>query len=113
MGKKLINRLTHNLIYKIVAVFLAIILWLVVVNIDDPIINDTVKNIPITVINEETISDQGKIYTITGETTAYVKVQGSRSYVDDLKTSDFVAVADFSSLLSIANAVSVSVDWEE
>lgn len=112
MKKKLISALTQNMGYKIVAVFLAVILWLVVVNIDDPTIPDTIANIPITVTHEETITEQGKVYTIIGSATAYVKVEGPRSFVDNLTVNDFVAIADFSTL-SIANAVTVKVDWSD
>lgn len=112
MKKNLTKKLTHNLGYKIVAILLAILLWLVVVNIDDPSKTDTIYNIPIEILNAETITDQEKVYTITSSEMAFVKVKGPRSYIDELSAKDFVATADFSTL-SITNAVTVNVEWSE
>ncbi len=112
MKKKLTKKLTNNLVYKIVAVLLAVILWLVVVNIDDPTQTVTIRNIPITILNANSITEQGKVYTITSSETAYVRVKGPRSYIDELKASDFEAIADFNKL-SITNAVTVNVDWSD
>lgn len=112
MEKKVLKKLTHNLGYKIAAILLAVVLWLVVVNIEDPNKTVTIWNIPIELINSETITDQGKVYSITSGSTAYVKVKGPRSYVDKLEADDFIATADFETL-SITNAVTVQVDWSE
>lgn len=112
MKRNLTKKLTHNLGYKIVALLLAVLLWLVVVNIDDPSKTDTIYNIPIEILNADTITDQEKVYTIISSEMAFVKVKGPRSYVDELIADDFVATADFSTL-SITNAVTVNVQWSD
>jgi len=112
MKRNLTKKLTHNLGYKIVAILLAIMLWLVVVNIDDPSKTDTIYNIPIKILNADTITSQGKVYSIISSEMAFVKVKGPRSFVDELKAEDFEATADFTTL-SITNAVTVDVVWSD
>lgn len=112
MKRNLSKKLTHNLGYKIVAILLAIMLWLVVVNIDDPSKTDTIYNIPIKILNADTITSQDKVYTIISSETAFVNVKGPRSYIDKLKAEDFEATADFTTL-SITNAVTVEVQWSD
>ena len=54
------NLFTKNLGLKIVSVLGAFILWLVVVNVDDPIISKTYTGIAVEVLNEDVLTEQGK-----------------------------------------------------
>lgn len=99
---------TVNVGYKIMAVIFAIILWLVVVNIQNPASNRTFTNIPVDIINEESVLDGDNVYTIKSGKTATISVAGTRSVLSNLSASDFEAVADFSAL-SLTNAAPISV----
>ncbi len=57
--KKLKNLLTNNIGLKFLSVLFAMILWLVVVNIDDPDKTSTFTT-NITIANENAIADMGK-----------------------------------------------------
>mgnify|MGYP000042764514 CR=1 FL=1 len=59
MLRKLTKRITNNFGLKILAAVFAIILWMVVVNIEDP---EKTKGftIPVTIENNEYLSDMGK-----------------------------------------------------
>ena len=61
------KKLTHNLGLKIISALFAIILWLIVVNIIDPVEKKTFNNIQVTVENESVIEDQDKVYDITDD----------------------------------------------
>ena len=50
------KRITNNLALKILAFLIAAFLWLVVVNIDDPVDDKTFSNIPVQVTH---VSDRG------------------------------------------------------
>lgn len=102
--------LTNNIGYKILAIIAAIILWMVIVNIQDPMETRTISGIPITIVNDSVITDKDLAYTIESGDTAYVKVKGPRSIVDRLDASDFVATADFTEL-SITYAAPVNVEF--
>lgn len=90
MKKKIFN----NLLLKCVAVVSAIILWLIIVNVDNPTTTKTVYNIPVNLKNTDTLTDAGTAYDIISGETIAVQVKGPRSIVDGLKSSDFVASAD-------------------
>ena len=105
--KKLI---THNLPLKIMSVAFAFILWLVVVNINDPDSVRTIRSIEITILNEEAITGQGQgqVYTIKENKTASITVKGPRSIVDKMTRNDVKAVVDFSEVSSVG-AVPISI----
>ena len=46
------KRITKNLTLKILAFLIAVFLWLIVVNIDDPVDDKTFSNIPVQVTHE-------------------------------------------------------------
>ena len=97
------KKLTNNLFLKILSVIFAFFLWLVVVNIDDPDVTDIIVGIPITIINEEKITEQGQIYHIEFPVnqSGSIIVKGARSIVDKLKPSDIKATVDFSDVSSV------------
>ena len=103
------KKLTNNLGFKIISVILAIMLWLVVLNVSDPEKTTTIVNIPITILNESAITGQEKIYQIIAGKTATVKVTGPRTIIDSLEASSFKATADMADL-SMTNAVEVKVE---
>lgn len=101
--------LTNNILLKILSVLFAIMLWLVVLNIDDPNTTRTINNIEVTIENADAVTGLNKVYNITEGQNASVSVTGPRSIVDKLTSSDFVAVADFTEL-SQTNAVPISIE---
>ena len=63
MAKKLLKTLVNNLGFKILAVALAFILWLVVYNIDDPKKTKTYTT-NVTVENAAVVTDMNKCYEV-------------------------------------------------
>ena len=105
---KLKGYIFNNLILKIASVIFAAVLWLLVINIDDPQVNATIKNVPVTILNETAITDNNEVYDILSGSTIEIKVTGPRTIVDSLKAGDFTATADFKDL-SKTNAVPIDV----
>ena len=98
MLKKFGSVITNNFGLKILAIIFAIIMWLVVVNIDDPKITKTFTT-TVTITNESAISDMGKYYEVVdGKNTVTFAVSAKRSLIEDLSGSDFKAVADMSAI---------------
>ncbi|MCF0143231.1 MAG: hypothetical protein HUJ75_07630, partial [Parasporobacterium sp.] len=107
--KEFLNKwVFNNILYKIIALVAAFVLWLVILNVTDPAINRTIQDIPVTIENEETVLDGTRIYRITQGKDISVTVTGNRSIVSQLKASDFTATANFAEL-SITNAVPINV----
>ena len=53
-------KFTDNLGLKIIAVIFAAFLWLIVVNLDNPVSTQTFSEVPVTIINEDIILSAGE-----------------------------------------------------
>lgn len=95
------EKLLNNAGIKIISVLFAIMLWLLVVNTEDPIVTRDFKDIKVQVINEEEISEIDKVYEIVEGSTVNITVEGRRTVVDQLTSSDFIATADLGKLSDV------------
>ena len=94
--------LTNNLGLKAISILVAMVLWLIVVNIDDPDKTRTFTNIEVQVLNEDAIEDSGKVYNILDNSNMVtVDVTGPRSYLKDLTASDIVRADAIKPLISL------------
>ena len=98
MKLKIKRAFTDNIGLKILACIFAVGLWLVVVNVDNP--NQTrTFSAPVTVINEEVLTEAGRYYTIPdGNNVVKFRVTARRSVIEQLSNSDFTATADMNFL---------------
>lgn len=93
------KRITNNLTLKILAFLIAAFLWLIVVNIDDPVDDKTFSNIPVQVTHEEVITDNNNTYQIVDNTQEInVTITAQRSVLDKIKAEDIVATANMKEL---------------
>ena len=93
------RKLTNNLSLKILAFLIASCMWLLVVNIDDPVTEETYSGIPVEVIHEEVVTDQNSTYQIVDDTNEVsVTVTAKRSVLNKIKSEDIKAVADMREL---------------
>ena len=98
MKNKLIKAVVNNIGLKLLAVLFAIILWLVVVNVDNPSQSKSFT-VTVQVINENVLLEQGKYYTIPDNAnTVTFRVTARRSIMEQLTASDFTATADLNNL---------------
>lgn len=112
MAKKILKTLVNNLGFKILAVVLAFILWLVVYNIDDP--NKTVRfTTNVMVENESAITDMNKCYEVlNGTNTITFSVTAKRSVINKLEDTDFIATADMNRMIMNSDNKSAKVPIE-
>ena len=86
--------LTSNLGLKVLALFFAIVLWLVVVNVENPTRTKTFTA-KVQVLNGSALTDEGKYYTVKDDDyTISFRVTAKRSVMDKLTNDDFSATAD-------------------
>ncbi|SFQ29875.1 YbbR domain-containing protein [Lachnospiraceae bacterium XBB1006] len=98
MARKLVKMVTNNFILKLIAVLLAVVLWLVVVNIDNPQTTMTFTSTA-NIINESIITDNGKVYEVLDNSnTIKFSVTGPRTIVEGMSASDFSVVADMNKI---------------
>ena len=97
------NKLTRNWGLKIASFLSAAVLWLVVTNINDPIMTYRVTDVPVTIKNANLITDRGQVYEVLDGTDMIdvVTVSAPRSIIDSLDRSNIVAVADINDLTSV------------
>ncbi len=98
----------NNFALKILAVAVAILVWVVVVNLEDPYASKNFRNITVNIINEEAIVSLDKVYEVQSGGVINVKASARQSVLAKLNASDIVAEADLSSL-SLTNAVSIKL----
>ena len=96
------NLFTKNPGLKIISVLAAFFLWLVVVNVDDPIISKTYTGVPVEILNEEVLTDQGKCYEVLNDSANInVVVTAHRSVLDGMSKDYIKATADLKMLTSL------------
>ena len=95
---------------KVLAVFISVMLWLVVINVSDPVSNNTYSGIPIQTVNTDAITSQGKVFEIVGDKEVAVTVYAKRSVLDSLSSDNFKAVIDLSEYSPETGALPVVVE---
>ncbi len=93
---------------KILSVLLAALLWLVITNVDDPVIPKPFNNVLVTILNEDVINTSDQIYEILEGETVSFRVAARRSIADNLTSSDFNVTADFAKMLE-GNTVLIDI----
>lgn len=91
----------NNLGLKVLSIILAAILWIVITNIDDPIGSKDFDDMSVEILNEDVITDLGKVYDIIQGETIDFTIEARRSIRENLKRSDFVVQADFTELSDV------------
>lgn len=104
-----ISKITENWGLKLLAVAISFALWLVVVNIDDPVISYTHSGIKVEVVNGDSLTSKGKVYEILNNTdTISVTLIGKRSIIESIGKDDIKAVADIQDI-TLMNTVAIKV----
>ena len=121
MGHKIMHALFNNLGLKIVSLVIAFVIWLLVSNADNPTRTILYSNVPITIVNQDSVADIGKVVEPEGSGTVTLRVTDRRSVLQTLARngSDFYVEADMENINSM-NSVPLtvtcsnsSVSWDE
>lgn len=103
-------KLTDNLFLKILSVFVAIVLWLVIVNINDAR-GTAVYFKEVNLLNTEIITENGKVFRVEeGANLVKITVHERQSVLRELKASDFILTADMEKNLKYDSLVGISVE---
>lgn len=102
------ERLINNLGLKILSVFLAFIIWLVVVNVSNPLVESR-REIALEIENEQVLTAAKRAYDVGKSTvTVTFDVHARDSY--RVQASDFRAYIDLSELYDVTGSVPVKVE---
>ena len=105
------EKFLNNIPLKIMSVAVAIVVWLLVVNIDDPIQTRLISDVKVQVLNEAYVESGGQMCLIEeGQDSITVQVTGNRKTLENLTAADIVATADMKQMIDLdTNPVMVPI----
>lgn len=93
----------------IISLILAITIWFYVVGEMNPTTNKTYRNIPITLINTQTLEKDGLAVVSTSDSEMSITITGKRSAVNDVRTADITATVDVSEAAEGDNQLRINI----
>lgn len=103
------ERLTNNLGLKILAVVLAVFMWLIMVNVSNPLMTET-RTVAVEIINEDILEKSNLTYELQGKNTVTVSYDVRVRDQYRVTASDFYAYADLSQLYDVTGSIPVQVE---
>ena len=100
----------NNIGLKILALLIAVIVWWVVMNIDDPLVKKTINGVSVELRNDDDLIDNGYIYEVESGNVIAITVWAPESVAKELKSSDFIAYADLSQLSPLTDTANITVE---
>lgn len=100
----------NNIGLKILALLIAVIVWWVVMNIDDPLVKKTINGVSVELRNDDNLIDKGYIYEVESGNVIAITVWAPESVAKELKSSDFIAYADLSQLSPLTDTANITVE---
>lgn len=76
------------------SIVIAFVLWIIINGLIDPVTTVTIDDVPVGLLNEDTLASAGKLIEIESGKLVKVKVRAKRSIAENLTATDFKAVAD-------------------
>ena len=91
------HRIANNWGLKLGSLIFAFFLWIIVTNMNDPVISYKINNVKVRFTNTNVITDEGETYVVLDDTDVIdtVTITAPRSIIDSLSEDNVVAVADF------------------
>ena len=93
-------KILNNIGLKIFALAFAFILWLLVTNYNDPVIETRIYDVPVQLLHTDLILGSNRLYSVmdNSDVISMVSISGSRSVMDMVRTEDVTATADVANM---------------
>ena len=106
--KKIKDWLLKDLWLKVVSIFLAVVIWFVWIQIENPTIPKDFSNIKVTITNQEELDPDKKVWEVLDNTdNIKVTVKAPKTVINSLTASDIIAEADASKMVD--NEIPISL----
>lgn len=104
MGRKIRKALLGNLWLKLLSVLIAIGIWVVVSDANNPTRTVLFTNVPITIVNQDAVAEIGKVIEAQGSGTVTLRVTEKTSVLEKLNRtgSDFYVEADMNNITEMS-----------
>lgn len=106
---KIKDLIFKNFALKILAIVIAVVLWIVIVNVDNPSQRKTISGITVNLLNGDVLTDMDYIYQVNSGSVISIVVKAPQTIVEELKASDFNAYADLSERSADSDRVPIHV----
>lgn len=110
---KIKDFILHNLWLKILSVILAVFIWIVIVNVDNPRRTRTITGIEVVLLNESSLTEKGYTYAVQSGSTVSITIKAPSSVAESLEASDFYAYADLSETSLVSDSAEIKVRCEK
>ena len=101
MRSRFLNKLKENLGLKLLSILIAVVIWYVVVDINDPVETQS-YSVKITVENDSYISNGKQVYHIDDSyKTVTVYLKGNRSVLKEVSAEDITVTADLTQIVDM------------
>ena len=94
----------------IISIIGAILLWLYVINIANPTVTTTVRDVPVTIGGEATLIERGRALAQTVSYSTNVTVSGPRNQINKIKAEDISLIANVAYLSTGKQAVEIKAE---
>ena len=105
MKEKLIN----NLGLKILSVVIAVFMWLIMVNVSNPLVSDS-QEVTVEMINAEVLEKSNLTYEIIGKKTVTISYEVRIRDRYKISASDFYVYADLAEMYDVTGSVPVKIE---
>lgn len=92
------HKLTRNLGLRLLSLVVAFLIWLLVVNIDDPTDSYLFRDIKIQTVNADSVAEIDKTFELVSDDSVVIKVTERKSVLDRLSKDSFTVIADMESI---------------
>ncbi len=103
------DHIFHNIWLKVISIVAAFILWLLVINLTDPVQPQTYRNIQVKLLNTDAVTSQGKTFRVVNgtDTVSSVVIKAPRSIIQQMGADYITATADFNKLSADGTMVQI------
>ncbi len=101
--------LKNNKVNMVIAFVLAVFLWAFVLAGTKNISTETIRNVPISFVNEDMLSSKGLVVLSKELETINIEFSGERSVVSKVRTGDFRVVVDLQDAVLGSNTLAITI----
>lgn len=104
------KKLTNNWGLKLISIIAAVLIWLLIMNNNDPVTTFTINGIKIEFLNEDSaITANNMVYEVIGDKTASVRVTTRTKDRSKISKEDFKATVDLAEIYGVTGKVGINV----
>ncbi|MBQ9563510.1 MAG: hypothetical protein IJU99_08675 [Lachnospiraceae bacterium] len=100
--------LTENIGIKVLSLLLAVVVWAIIINVNDPLQTKTLYNVEVKLLNTGNIEDQDRVYEVLEGSSVDIRASVRRNMYNSLTANDFTVTADFAELYNNLVPIKIS-----